>query len=214
MKKAMAIAVGTLAVLVFIFSGVGYAAENGDELEWRRYPVIKDFELVWTEGKNKGNVLPKYSDISLRPGQRLPFDVRGIGNAWIEVEPGAGVEYEFSVANPSQGRINIQWNVRVIDLPLGVDDRSFDPMEGELILSATRDNIGIGGPFDINIQLDTSLDGTTPGSSVFPLTVWVRDGGDMDTGGGTCNAAGLGFLALSLPLASLVFFRNRKKKQI
>ena len=68
-------------------------------------------------------------------------------------------------------------------------------------------------PGIIDIQLQTVISGALTGNGTFfsnSYTIRVRVNPTADDGGGTCDAVGLGFPALLLPLASLVFIRKRK----
>ena len=234
MKKIFA-ALAMVGLLLLIGVPYGEAATVEPEPEpapgkvEAYYGYLREFRLAYRDG----TFVERNSVVSIRPASVVELyliDAVYDYNHSVLVDPEEAVAigtdiygntiYRLkrtgvvSAANPSQlgGRISLYYN------PNHEPYNVFFETEGLLTLTETSNPItasSTAGPIDVQLNTSYSASGIDTLYSIsYPLYVFVEDddgkgpyGVPMGDGGGTCNAVGLGSLALLLPLA---FIRKRK----
>ena len=200
MKKVTVISM--LTMLALIFSGVGTASAY----DWV-IKCLREFELYreFNYGVYSHRV---YEDdlVEVRPGHTIRLYVKEKSTRDVPVSTSDQTEI------PAPPRMT----ARIVDPnPASLGDTislHFNPNKndsgGSLSITASPSLPVRRGSVGIQIEsVFAGSDSDAYPSNLFFIRVGIED--DDGGGGGTCNAAGLGFLALLLPLVSL-FWKKEK----
>ena len=221
MKKLMAVSL--LVAFAFVFSSVGAAcAADPDDPDDDKVPVriyhIRTFRLAHLNG----NPVPPGGTVEVTPGHTVSLHVIDATYdyhvVYVTREEADTMSPTVGIASTSSsqlgGRVSLYYS------PRNPYSTPFETYGLVTIRETSYPESATATMGTVSVQLDTAWGsgtsslGTAYYSDVRYIFVRVidDDGKAVDgSGGGTCDVAGLGSLALLLPVISLIFIRKRKK---